>query len=69
MKDKKIYNLVLNALFIALVFLATEFVQIRLPISINGGLVHLGTANFVRHCSEFWTEVRRCRRSLWYGNF
>lgn len=44
MKDKKIYYLVLNALFIALVFLATEFVQIRLPISINGGLVHLGTA-------------------------
>ena len=32
----------LNGVLIALVFIATYFIQIRLPISINGGLVHLG---------------------------
>ncbi|WP_413927483.1 ECF transporter S component [Clostridioides sp. ES-S-0108-01] len=33
-----------TSLLIALVFIATKFINIRLPISINGGLVHLGTA-------------------------
>lgn len=37
-------DLVETSLLIALVFVATKFINIRLPISINGGLVHLGTA-------------------------
>ena len=36
------YTLVQNALFIALVFLFTKFINVRLPVSINGGLIHLG---------------------------
>ena len=32
----------INGLSIALVFLATGFVNIRLPIAANGGLIHLG---------------------------
>ncbi|WP_026692654.1 ECF transporter S component [Peribacillus kribbensis] len=34
--------LVLNALFIALTFVATMLIHIRLPIMGNGGLIHLG---------------------------
>lgn len=35
-------ELTLNGLLIAMVFVATMFINIRLPISINGGLIHLG---------------------------
>ena len=34
--------LVINALFIALTLVATMFIQIKLPIMGNGGLIHLG---------------------------
>lgn len=34
--------LVVNALFIALTLIATMFINIRLPIMGNGGLIHLG---------------------------
>lgn len=37
------FDLVLTAMLIALIFLAT-FINIKLPIKANGGLVHLGTA-------------------------
>lgn len=35
-------DLVETALLIALVFIATRFINIRLPIASSGGLVHLG---------------------------
>ena len=35
-------DLVISSLLIALVFVSTKFINIRLPISINGGLIHLG---------------------------
>lgn len=35
-------KVVFGALFIALVYVCTAFVNIRLPIAANGGLVHLG---------------------------
>ena len=34
--------LTITALFIALTYVFTAFINIRLPISINGGLIHLG---------------------------
>lgn len=37
-------NLIITAMLIALVFVATILLNIKLPISANGGLVHLGTA-------------------------
>ena len=43
-KSSKTRELVLSALLISLVFVATKFINIRLPISINGGLIHLGNA-------------------------
>ncbi|MFD1706101.1 ECF transporter S component [Siminovitchia sediminis] len=39
----KTFDLILTALLIALVFVATMLLNIKLPISANGGLVHLGT--------------------------
>ena len=35
-------DLVNSALLVSLVFISTRFLNIRLPISINGGLIHLG---------------------------
>lgn len=35
-------DIVISGILIALVFIATKFINIRLPISINGGLIHLG---------------------------
>jgi len=37
-----VYDWVITALFIALVMVFTMFINIRLPISANGGLIHLG---------------------------
>lgn len=36
-------DLVFTALLTSLVFIATKFINIKLPIAANGGLVHLGT--------------------------
>ena len=38
------FNLILTSMLIALVFVATLLLNIKLPITANGGLVHLGTA-------------------------
>lgn len=37
------FDLIISALLISLVFVATIFLNIKLPIGGNGGLVHLGT--------------------------
>ncbi|MED3661786.1 ECF transporter S component [Ureibacillus sp. FSL K6-8385] len=37
-------DLTIQSILIALVFLSTLFINIKLPIASNGGLVHLGTA-------------------------
>ena len=41
---QKTIDLIITAMLIALVFVSTVFINIKLPISANGGLVHLGTA-------------------------
>jgi uncharacterized membrane protein len=38
----KINDITLNGMLIAIVFVSTYFIQIKLPISVNGGLIHLG---------------------------
>lgn len=42
--NNRTYDLILSSMAIALVFVATLLLNIRLPIAANGGLVHLGTA-------------------------
>ncbi|WP_019243616.1 MULTISPECIES: ECF transporter S component [Bacillus] len=41
---QKTFDLIMTSMLVALVFLSTVFLNIRLPITANGGLVHLGTA-------------------------
>lgn len=41
---KRVLDLTITAMCIALVFIATMMLNIKLPIAANGGLVHLGTA-------------------------
>ncbi len=41
-QTSKTRQLVINALFIALTLVVTMFIQIRLPLMGNGGLIHLG---------------------------
>ncbi|WP_071396786.1 ECF transporter S component [Bacillus tuaregi] len=40
----KTFDLIMTSMLVALVFLSTFLLNIRLPIAANGGLVHLGTA-------------------------
>ena len=40
--DSSVKTMVINALFVALTLVATMFINIRLPIMGNGGLIHLG---------------------------
>lgn len=40
--QSKTKEIILSGLLVALVFVATKFINIRLPLSINGGLIHLG---------------------------
>lgn len=44
MQNNKTYNLIITSMLIALVFVATMLINIKLPITANGGLIHLGTA-------------------------
>ncbi len=41
-KKSRVYDLCVSSMLIALVLVATMFINIRLPISVNGGLIHLG---------------------------
>ena len=40
--NSKTYGLVICSLLTALVFIATKFINLRLPVSVNGGLIHMG---------------------------
>lgn len=42
----KTKDIVITSLLTAMVFIATKFINIKLPISINGGLIHLGNTMF-----------------------
>ncbi|MCZ2258543.1 ECF transporter S component [Sporosarcina sp. G11-34] len=42
--NPRTFDLIITSMLIALVFVATLLLNIKLPITANGGLVHLGTA-------------------------
>ena len=44
--------LTITALFIALTYVFTAFVNVRLPITANGGLIHLGNVPI-----RFWSII------------
>lgn len=60
--------LTITALFIALTYVFTAFVNVRLPITANGGLIHLG--NVPLSSARFYLAKKRCtRRRHWHGTF
>lgn len=52
-----IYYIVITALFIALTYVFTAFVNIRLPIAANGGLIHLGNVPLFIAAIQFGRKV------------
>ncbi|MDR2006399.1 MAG: ECF transporter S component [Acidaminococcales bacterium] len=46
-------ELCLSGILIALVFAATMFINIRLPVSLNGGLIHLGNVPLIAAAVAF----------------
>lgn len=42
-QENRVRDVVFSGLLISMVFVATRFINVRLPLSINGGLIHLGT--------------------------
>jgi uncharacterized membrane protein len=42
-------EIAVSGLFTAMVFIATMFLNIRLPISVNGGLIHLEMSYYLRY--------------------
>lgn len=53
-KNTSIYFITITALMTALVYVFTAFINIRLPIAANGGLIHLGKYRYlsVRYFSD-----------------
>lgn len=42
MKENKVQFIAITAMAVALTYVFTAFVNVRLPIAANGGLIHLG---------------------------
>ena len=42
MKENKVQFIAVTAMAVALTYVFTAFVNVRLPIAANGGLIHLG---------------------------
>ena len=53
--------LTVTAIFVALTYIFTAFINVRLPIAANGGLIHLGNSALHR-CDHLWQEDRSDRR-------
>ena len=60
-------ELVLDAMFIALTYVFTAFVNVRLPIAANGGLIHFGKCAFVYLCHPVGQAHRYVSRRFRYG--
>ena len=68
--SKSGYNtkeLVLDAMFIALTYVFTAFVNVRLPIAANGGLIHLGNVPLIYLCDPVRKAHWYVSRCFWYG--
>lgn len=56
--SEKIRELAIDAVFIALTYVFTAFINIKLPIAANGGLIHLGNIPlFIAAIVFGWKQV------------
>lgn len=62
-------DLVETALLISLVFVSTRFINIRLPIASNGGLVHLGNTMLFISAIVFGKKKGACAGAFGMGLF
>lgn len=60
-------ELVLDAMFIALTYVFTAFVNVRLPIAANGGLIHLGNVPLFICAILLGKRTRHVSRCFRYG--
>ena len=68
MNKASIYHLSITALFVALTYVFTAFVNIRLPIAANGGLIHLGNVPLFIAAILFGRKVSTCFRDGLFGH-
>lgn len=47
MKENKVQFIAVTAMAVALTYVFTAFVNVRLPIAANGGLIHLGNVLYL----------------------
>ena len=59
----QVYFLTVTAVLTALTYIFTAFINVRLPIAANGGLVHLGNVPLFFGSDDLWTkDWDDCRR-------
>ena len=54
--------LTVTAIFVALTYIFTAFINVRLPIAANGGLIHLGNVPLFHRRDHLRQKDRRDRR-------
>ena len=54
--------LTITAVFVALTYIFTAFINVKLPIAANGGLIHLGNVPLFIGAIFIWKENRSHRR-------
>ena len=66
MKENKVQFIAVTAMAVALTYVFTAFVNVRLPIAANGGLIHLGNT-IIYHGDLIWEENRSNCWWCWNG--
>lgn len=67
--DSKTREMTLTALLVALVFISTKFINFKLPISINGGLVHMGNTMLFMSAIVFGSKKGAAAGAIGMGMF
>lgn len=67
--DSKTREMTITALLVALVFISTKFINFKLPISINGGLVHMGNTMLFMSAIVFGSKKGAAAGAIGMGIF
>jgi uncharacterized membrane protein len=68
-ESTKTRTIVINSLFIALTLVATMFINIKLPIMGNGGLIHLGNVPLFIAAIVYWKKTGAVAGAFGMGLF
>ena len=67
--NSSVQFLTVTAIFVALTYIFTAFINVRLPIAANGGLIHLGNVPLFIGAILFGKKNRSYCRWRWNGSF